>query len=136
MYQANQNGDGTWLAGCAVAYDLSDYKLRPDHTVSADAAGLPILPGLIRYDEVDSGTINHALRFATNSLRNTYIWPARAAAGSSDSNPSLPPHGQRFRLKASFDTSGYSPHEKTILEALKKYGMILADWNGGASIHF
>ena len=99
VYQANQNEDGTWLAGCAVAYDLSDYKLRPDHTISADAAGLPILPGLIRYDEVDSGTINHALRFATNSLQNTYVWPARAAAGSTNSNPSLPPHGQRFRLK-------------------------------------
>jgi hypothetical protein len=131
MYHANQSSDGTWSAGVAVAYDLSDYALRPDHTVSADAAGLPILPGVIRYEEVDSGTINHALRFSTNTLQDTYIWPARAGAGSDDSNTSLPPHGQRFRLKPSFNTSAYPFQEQIVLQALKTYGMILADWNGG-----
>ncbi|MCK9593045.1 MAG: hypothetical protein M0Q91_13655 [Methanoregula sp.] len=131
MYHANQSPGGTWSAGVAVVYDLSDYALRPDHTVSADAAGLPILSGIIRYEEVDSGTINHALRFATNTLQNTYIWPARAAAGSTDSDPSNPPHGQRFRLNSSFNTSAYPPQEKIVLRALKTYGMILADYNGG-----
>ena len=131
MYHANRNADGTWSAGVAVAYDLSDYALRPDHTVSADAAGLPILPGVIRYEEVDSGTISHALRFATNTLQDTYIWPARAAAGSTDSDPSYPPHGQRFRLNSSFNTSAYPPQEQIVLQALKTYGMILADYNGG-----
>jgi PKD repeat protein len=136
MYHARKNSDGTYSAGVAVAYDLSSYKLRPDHTVSADAAGLPMLQGVVRYEEVASGSVNHALRFAVNNLRNTYIWPARAAAGSSNSDSSLPPHGQRFRLKASFDTSGFNAQEKIILEALKKYGMILADWNGGDSSNF
>jgi hypothetical protein len=136
LYQASKNSDGTYSAGVAVAYDLSSYALRPDHSVSADAAGLPILQGIVRYEEVASGSVNHALRFAVNNLRNTYIWPARAAAGSSNSDSSLPPHGQRFRLKASFDTSGFGPQEKIILEALKKYGMILADWNGGDSSNF
>jgi hypothetical protein len=131
MYHAIQSPDGTWSAGVAVAYDLSDYALRPDHTVSADAAGLPILPGVIRYDEVDSGSINHALRFSTNTLQDTYIWPARAAAGSTDSDPSYPPHGQRFRLKSSFNTSLYPAQEQIVLRALKTYGMILADYNGG-----
>ncbi|MFA5347546.1 MAG: hypothetical protein WC294_05375 [Methanoregula sp.] len=131
MYHANQSPDGTWSAGVAVAYDLSDYALRPDHTVSADAAGLPILPGVIRYAEVDSGTINHALRFSTATLQDTYIWPARAAAGSTDSDPSYPPHGQRFRLNSSFNTSAYPLQEQIVLQALKTYGMILADWNGG-----
>jgi len=93
MYYANQSPDGTWSAGVAVAYDLSDYAFRPDQTVSADAAGLPILPGVIRYEEVDSGAINHALRFSTDTLQDRYIWPARAAAGSTDSDPSYPPHG-------------------------------------------
>jgi len=131
MYHANQSPTGTWSAGVAVVYDLSDYALRPDHTVSADAAGLPILPGIIRYEEIEAGRISHALRFATNSLQNTYIWPARAAAGSDDSNTSLPPHGQRFRLKPSFNLSVYSPQEQIVLQALKTYGMILADYNGG-----
>jgi hypothetical protein len=136
MYHASKNSDGTYSASVAVSYDLSSYALRNAPSVSADAAGLPMLPGLVRYDEIASGSINHALRFATNELRNTYIWPARGAAGSSDSDSSLPPHGQRFRLKASFDTSKYPAQERIVLEALKKYGMILADWNGGDSSTF
>jgi hypothetical protein len=136
MYHAHKNSDGTFSAGVAVSYDLTDYTLRDAPSVSADAAGLPLLPGLIRYEEVEAGSIDHALRFAADNLRNTYIWPARGAAGSSDSDASLPPHGQRFRLKASFDTSGYSDQEKIILAALKKYGMILADWNGGDASTF
>ena len=136
MYHASKNSDGTYSASVAVSYDLSSYALRNAPSVSADAAGLPMLPGLVRYDEIASGSINHALRFATNELRNTYIWPARGAAGSSDSDSSLPPHGERFRLKASFDTSKYPAQERIVLEALKKYGMILADWNGGDSSTF
>ena len=93
---------------------------------SADAAGLPILPGLVRYDEVAAGAILHALRFTTNQTRTSYIYPALHQAGSSSSS-SLPPMGLRVRLKASFDTSGLSPQARVIADALKRYGMILAD---------
>ena len=100
--------------------------LRPDGWTSADAAGLPVLPGLVRYDEVAAGAIRHALRFTTNQTRRAYIYPARHFASSSTST-SLPPMGLRVRLKASFDTSDLSPHARVIAEALKTYGMILAD---------
>ena len=120
MDNARKNPDGRWDAEVAVSFDLSNYTLRKAPGVSADAAGLPIFPGLVRYEEVESGSINHALRFTINKLRNTYIWPGRGAAGSTDPDPSLPPHGQRFRLKASFNISGYNSQEKVILEALKK----------------
>ena len=93
---------------------------------SADAAGLPILPGLVRYDEVAAGTIAHALRFTTNHTRTSYIYPARHQAGESAST-SLPPMGLRVRLKAGYDTSRLSPQARVIAEALKHYGMILAD---------
>ena len=118
--------DGSWHAGSGATWDLRSNALRPAGWTSADAAGLPILPGLVRYDEVAAGAIGHALRFTTNQTRQAYIYPARHQAGSSTST-SLPPMGLRVRLKASFDTSGLSPHARVIAEALKRYGMILAD---------
>ena len=100
--------------------------LRTAGWTSADAAGLPILPGLVRYDEVLAGAINHALRFTTDETRKQYIYPARHYASDSTS-ASLPPMGLRVRLKPTYDTSGFSPQARVIAEALKQYGMILAD---------
>jgi hypothetical protein len=130
LYSAEKQPDGSWHAGSGAIFNLSDYTLRPAGWTSADAAGLPILPGLVRYDEVNFGQINHAIRFTAPHTRNTFIWPARHEA-SSLTDTSYPPMGQRFRLKASFNTTGYSPQDQVILNALKKYGMILAD--NGAS---
>jgi hypothetical protein len=126
LYAAHQIG-GQWNAGSGAIFDLNSNALRPDTWTSADAAGLPILPGLARYDEVASGEINHALRFTAPQTRGEYIWPARHEA-SDLTGAQYPPLGQRFRLKASFviDNS-FSPHAQVILRALKKYGMILAD---------
>jgi hypothetical protein len=121
-----QNGGTSWHAGSGALFDLKSNNLRPAGWTSADAAGLPILPGLVRYDEVASGSIKHALRFTVQKVRNTYIWPGRHKAGSTTGN-SYPPFGQRFRLKASFNISGYSHDTQVILTALKTYGMILAD---------
>jgi hypothetical protein len=125
----NPDGEG-WFAGSGAAFNLRSNALRPQGWTSADAAGLPVLPGLVRYDEVASGEINHALRFTVPKTRRAYIWPARHYA-SSLTDPKYPPMGQRFRLKANFDISGFSPQVQVILRALKKYGMILAD-NGSA----
>jgi hypothetical protein len=104
--------------------------LRPDGWTSADAAGLPIFPGLIRYDEVVSGHIGHAIRFTAPQTQAAHVWPARHDASNS-SDPQLPPMGQRFRLKAGFDITGYSPQVQVILRAFKEYGIILAD-NGSS----
>ena len=123
LWAAERQPDGTWTAGHGAAFDLSDYSLK---STGADASFMPMLPGLLRYDEVASGSITHALRFATPETRYDYIWPARSI-GSLDPNPARPPFGQRFRLKESFDTSGYGSQAKVILEGLKKYGMILSD---------
>ena len=101
-------------------------RARPAGWTSADAAGLPVLPGLVRYDEAAGGTINHALRFTVPATRRAYVSPARHYASSS-TNADLPPMGQRFRLRADFDISGFSPINQAILRALKHYGMILAD---------
>lgn len=120
-----QNGAG-WEAGSGAIFDLNSNALRPAGWTSADAAGLPILPGLVRYDEVASGQIRHALRFTVSQTQRAYAWPARHFA-SSNTSPSLPPMGMRFRLKGSFDTSQYSGQARVILEALKTYGMIIAD---------
>lgn len=100
--------------------------LRTQGWTSADAAGLPILPGLVRYDEVASGEIRHALRFTVPDTRRDYVWPARHYA-SSLTGAQYPPMGQRFRLRAQFDISGFSASVQVILQALKTYGMILAD---------
>ncbi len=132
---------GDWRAGSGATWDLISNDLRPAGWTSADAAGLPILPGLVRYDEVASGEIDHALRFTTNHTRKSYIYPARHQAGESTSS-SLPPMGLRVRLAADFDTSHFSPQARVIAEALKRYGMILADngspWyiTGASDPHF
>ena len=125
LFDARQVG-GAWQAGSGATWDLRSNALRPAGYTSADAAGLPILPGLVRYEEVAAGQIAHALRFTTNVTRNAYIYPATHYA-SSQTSMSLPPMGLRVRLKASFDTSGLSPQARVIADALKQYGMILAD---------
>lgn len=130
LYAAEQQPDGTWHAGSGAIFSLTGYELRPDGWTSADAAGLAVLPGLVRYEEVAGGQINHAIRFTAPKTQRAYVWPARHYA-SSITDPAYPPMGQRFRLRASFDTSGYPYQARVILEALKKYGMILSD-NGGA----
>jgi hypothetical protein len=124
------NASGGWHAGSGAVFDLRSNTLRPSGWTSADAAGLPVLPGLLRYDEVASGEITHAVRFTAPITRKAFIWPARHYA-SSNTDPRYPPMGQRFRLKANYDISAFSPETQVILRALKKYGMILAD-NGSA----
>ncbi len=121
---------GAWQAASGARYDLTSNALRPAGWTSADAAGLPIFPGLVRYDEVAAGVIDHAIRFTAPQTQRAYVWPARHFA-SSDSDPGLPPMGQRFRLRADFDTSGFHPDVQVILTAMKRYGLILAD-NGSS----
>jgi hypothetical protein len=130
LFYAFPQGDGSWNASSGAKYDLRSNALRPDGWTSADAAGLPILPGLVTYDEVASGEITHAIRFTAPQTRKAHVWPARHDA-SSLTGSQYPPMGQRFRLKASFDISGYSPEIQVILTAMKEYGLILAD-NGSA----
>jgi hypothetical protein len=122
--------DGTWQAGSGAVFDLGSNALRPSGWTSSDAAGLPVLPGLARYDEVASGEIRHALRFTVPRTRKAYVWPARHYA-SSLTALNYPPMGQRFRLKADFDVSRFSAQVQVLLRAFKKYGLILAD-NGSA----
>ncbi|HEY6055882.1 MAG TPA: hypothetical protein VIU86_18270 [Gaiellaceae bacterium] len=117
---------GRWHAWAGAIWNLRSNALRPATWTSADAAGLPILPGLARYDEVAAGAIRHALRFTAERTRRAYVYPARHYASDS-TDPSLPPMGLRVRLKASFDTSGFPRQARIVLEALKRYGMILAD---------
>lgn len=124
MYNAQRTSSG-WSCGSGAVWDLRSNHLRPDTWTSADAAGLPIFAGLVRYDEVQSGIINHALRFTLSKTQNGFIHPATHQAGVADS--SVPPMGARFRLKASFDVSGYLGAARVILTALKKYGMFVAD---------
>ena len=119
--------DGSWRVGSGAIFDLGSNALRTDSWTSADAAGLPILPGLVRYDEVAAGEITHALRFTANETQGAYIWPARHEA-STISDPDVPPMGARVRLKASsVIPSNLDPKVKVILTALKRYGMFLAD---------
>lgn len=126
LFYAFPEADGSWSAGSGAVFDLRSNDLRPAEWTSADAAGLPILPGLARFDEADSGEIRHALRFTAPQTREAYVWPARHHA-SDLAALRYPPMGQRFRLKADFDVSGFSPRVRVILEALKRYGMMLAD---------
>ena len=121
-----RSGGRSWRAGSGAVYNLRSNKLRPAGWTSADAAGLPILPGLARYDEVKRGRIDHALRFTVERTRRAYVYPARHFA-SSRTDPDLPAMGQRFRLRAGFDTSRYGRQSRVVLAALKRYGMILAD---------
>ena len=130
IFDAHKLSESEWKGGSGIMMDLTSNALRADGKTSADAAGLPIFPGLVRYDEVASGEINHALRFTVPNTQNAYIWPARHKA-SNKADPKLPPLGARFRLRADFDISKYSRQNQVILTALKRYGMILAD-NGSA----
>jgi hypothetical protein len=127
LWNARPQAGGSWRAGSGAIFDLNSNALRPDTWTSADAAGLPILPGLVRYDEVAAGAIHHALRFTVQNTQQAYVWPARHYASYS-TNPARPPMGQRFRLKASYTIpANFSPEVKVILTALKTYGMFLAD---------
>jgi hypothetical protein len=130
LYRAFPQADGSWTADAAAIWDLKGNALRPFGWTSADAAGLPILPGLARYDEVAAGAISHALRFTVPTSRKAYVLPATHWA-SSTTSASAPPMGVRVRLKAGVDISGYPAQARIVLAALKRYGMILAD-NGSA----
>ena len=129
LYDLHGSGS-SWTAGSGAIWNLRSNRLRPAGWTSADAAGLPIFPGLARYDEVARGVIDHALRFTASRTRRAYVYPARHDASSSD-DPSLPPMGLRVRLKASVDISRFPKQARTVLQALKTYGMILAD-NGSS----
>ena len=115
-----------WHAGSGAVWSLGSDALRPAGWTSSDAAGLPILPGLLRYDEVAAGRVDHAIRFTTDVTDRAYVWPARHQAGSV-SNHAYPPMGARFRLKASFPISSYSKAAQVVLRAMKTYGLVLAD---------
>ncbi len=130
LYRAFLQPDGSWTADSASTWDLKSNTLRPYGWTSADAAGLPIFPGLARYDEVAAGAITHALRFTVPTSRKAYVLPATHWA-SSNTSTSAPPMGLRVRLKAGVDISSYPVQAKVVLAALKRYGMILAD-NGSA----
>jgi hypothetical protein len=125
LYGAARKGSG-WTAQSGAVFNLRSNALRPAGWTSADAAGLPILPGLVRLDEVRSGHIDHALRFTVAETQRGYISPATHEAGSTNS-PNVPPMGARFRLKASFNISHYHGEARVILQCLKTYGMYIAD---------
>ena len=124
------NGGARWRAGSGAIFNLRSNRVRPRGWTSADAAGLPILPGLARYPEVRRGRIDHALRFTASETRRAFIYPARHFA-SALTDPDLPAMGQRLRLKAGFDISRFPRQSRIVLRALKRYGMILAD-NGSS----
>jgi hypothetical protein len=126
LYAAQYVGPG-WHAGSGAVFDLGSNALRPDYWTSADAAGLPILPGLVRYDEAaQNGEIDHALRFTVRRTQRAFIHPATHYASAS-TDPALPPMGLRVRLKASFDVSAFTGASRAVLVALKRYGMFVAD---------
>jgi hypothetical protein len=125
LYDAHRSG-ASWKAASGAVFNLGSNKLRPDGWTSADAAGLPILPGLVRPDEIEAGHIDHALRFTVQHTQRGYIHPATHEAGDT-SSASVPPMGARFRLKRSFSLKGYSGAARIVLVCLKKYGMIVAD---------
>ena len=123
---ALRRAEGRWTAGSGAIWDLRSNTLRPAGWTSADAAGLPILPGLARYEEVARGRIEHALRFTVPRTRRAWVWPARHYA-SSLTDPDLPPMGMRLRLKRGYPISGFPRQARIVLTALKEYGMIVAD---------
>lgn len=127
LFNASPNPTDSWNAGSGAIFDLHSNDLRPAGWTSADAAGLPIFPGLVRYDEVSlQGIVVHAFRFTVQRTRRAYVYPARHFASNSD-DPSLPPMGMRVRLKAGVDISGFTPNLRVILTALKTYGIFVAD---------
>ncbi len=123
IYDAS-DADGNWSAGSGAIWELTSNALRPAGWTSADAAGLPILPGLVRFDEVAAGEIKHALRF-TASQTNGYIWPARHLTSNDD--PNIPPMGARFRLRVEFDMTPFPAEMQVLLRAMQVYGIVLAD---------
>ncbi len=118
--------DGRWRAGSGATWRLRSNRLRPDGWTSADAAGLPILPGLLRWAEVRDDTLDHAVRFTTDTTSRWHLWPARHHAGATD-NRAYPPMGARFRLRRSFPAQGYGVHTRVVIRAFKRYGLVLAD---------
>lgn len=126
LFDAHPQPDGSWRAGSGAVFNMVTGTTRPAGWTSADAAGLPIFPGLVRYDEVRAGVINHALRFTVSRTRRAYVAPARHFA-SSNRDPNLPPMGMRVRLKKSFNVMAYPRSARVVLAALKKYGMFVAD---------
>jgi len=130
LYDSRYQKNGSWNAGSAAVWDLLKNELRPYEWTSADAAGLPIFPGLTRYDEVADGQIKHALRFTLEDSRAAFVFPATHWAANS-TNPLAAPMGMRLRLKADYDISSFPAQAQIILTALKRYGMIMAD-NGSS----
>jgi hypothetical protein len=130
LFALRKGKKGSWRAGSGAIWSLNSNALRPDGWTSADAAGLQILPGLARYDEVAAGEIDHALRFTADETRRAYVYPARHYA-SSLTDPTLPPMGLRLRLRDDYPTGGFPPQARVVLEALKRYGLVLAD-NGSS----
>jgi hypothetical protein len=124
LYNARWN-NGDPKAGSGAIFDLASNALRPAGWTSADAAGLPIYPGLLTYDEVAAGLVDHAIRMTTACTYHDFVWPARHAAGTNDRR--CPPMGARFRLRAGFDGSGFSAEARVVIRAMKRYGMVVAD---------
>jgi len=123
---ATRKRHGRWTAGSGAVWSLSSDKLRPNTWTSADAAGLPILPGLLRWNEVKNRDVDHAIRFTTDVTSDHHLWPARHDAGSTRSW-NYPPMGARFRLRASYHPSGLGPAARAVVKAMKSYGLVLAD---------
>lgn len=128
FYQGRKTDDG-WQAACEATFDLKTNQLRPAGWTSSDAAGLPIFPAVIRFDECERGMVAHAMRFTVRRSRRAYVYPATHFA-SRLTDETLPRMGERFRLRQDFDVTGFSPHVQAILKGLKKFGMFMAD-NGG-----
>jgi hypothetical protein len=125
FFEARRTDQG-WQASQASTFDLTSNQLRPERWTSADAAGLPIFPAVIRYDEVSRGLVRHAMRVTVRRTRRAYVYPARHFA-SPDADPSLPRMGERLRLRRDFDVTGFPPHAQAILRGLQQYGMFVAD---------
>jgi len=132
LFAASWNG-GRPTAGSGAVFDLKRHDLRPSGWTSADAAGLPIWPGVLRYDEVARGLVDHAIRFTAQRTDRSFVWPARHQAGAA-SDASLPPMGARFRLRSDFNVAGYSAQTRVVLTAMQRYGLILAD--NGSNFYF
>ena len=118
--------EGQWFAGNGATWSLTSNQLRPEGSASADLAGFPMLPGLLRWSEVRTDSLDHALRFVTDDTSRSYLWPARHGNAIGVDDPD-PPMGVRFRLKGSFSTSGFGVHTRVVIRALKRYGMVLVD---------
>jgi hypothetical protein len=125
LYDAHYDPNGS-TAGSGAVWDLRSHQLRPAGWTSADAAGLPILPGLLRRDEVAAGSVDHAIRVTAQRTDRSYLWPARHQAGAA-ADPSLPPMGARFRLRADYPMARFRPDTQVVLRAMQHYGMVLAD---------